>query len=179
MTNPPSRSTKRSRSRSTDQSSPEGARQYALRLLTRRDYTVTGLKEKLRARQFSGEHLEQAVAQLEQEGWLSDRRFAERFAEYAVDSCRYVGVRLRHEMLRRGVPEELVEEQMQRLHRGGDEEGQACRLLARHFPDFCFAIAGDREKRRAAGFLQRKGFSFSTVMHAMKCAQPSHNSHTR
>lgn len=175
---PPPKSTKSSRSKSSDPSSPERARQYALRLLADRDYTAAGLKRKLRARLFQESDIEQAVAQLEQEGWISDRRFAERFAESALASSRYVGVRLRLEMLRRGVPEELVDEQLNRLGQEQDEDEQARQLLARHFPDFTFADTGDREKRRVAGFLQRRGFRFSTVMRAMRNAEPHHYIHT-
>lgn len=165
---------KSSRLKNSELSSPERARQYALRLLADRDYTVSGLKRKLCARQFRAADMEQAVAQLEQEGWVSDRRFAERFVESALASGRYVGVRLRLEMLKRGVPEELVDEQLGRLSREHDEDEQACQLLARHFPGFCYAEADDREKRRVAGYLQRRGFHFSTVMRAMRNAEPYH-----
>ena len=172
----PSRSklTTRSRSKNTDPSSPEQGRQYALRLLADRDYTVAALKRKLRARQLREEDLEQVASRLEQEGWLSDRRFAERFAESALSSGRYVGVRLRLEMLKRGVPEELVDEQLGRISQEHDEDEQARQLLVRHFPGFFFAEADDREKRRVAGYLQRRGFRFSTVMRAMRSAEPYH-----
>lgn len=168
----PSRSklTTRSRSKNTDPSSPEQGRQYALRLLAGRDYTVAALKQKLRARQLREEDLEQVVSRLEEEGWLSDRRFAERFSESALTSGRYVGVRLRQEMLRRGVPEELIDEQLARLCLDHDEDEQACQMLAKRFPAFTFAASGDHEKRRVAGFLQRRGFRFSTVMRAMRNA---------
>jgi regulatory protein len=131
---------------------------------------VAGLKRKLCARALRESDIEQAVSRLEREGWVSDRRFAERFAESALASGRYVGVRLRLEMLRRGVPEELVDEQLGRISQEHDEDEQASRMLARHFPGFLFAEADDREKRRVAGFLQRRGFRFSTVMGAMRNA---------
>jgi regulatory protein len=171
MTRPPlQKSTKSSRSKNSDPSSPEHARLYALRLLADRDYTLAGLKRKLRAREYQESAVEQAVSGLEQEGWVSDRRFAQRFAESALASGRYVGVRLRLEMLRRGVPEELVDEQLNRLALESDEDEQASQLLARHFPGFSFGEADDREKRRVAGFLQRRGLRFSAVMRAMRSA---------
>lgn len=171
MTHPrPPKPTKNSRLKNSEPSSPEVARQYALRLLAQRDYTVSGLRQKLRAKRFQEVDLEQAVARLEQEGWVSDQRFAERFAESALASGRYFGTRLRLEMLRRGVPEELVDEQIGRLGQEQDEEQQACLQMKRRFPDFSFAAADDREKRRVAGFLQRRGFSFSAVMRSMRNA---------
>ena len=73
-----------SRSKNTEPSSPERAWQYALRLLAARDYTIAQLKQKLRLRDFEEADLEQAVSRLESENWISDRRFAERFAESAL-----------------------------------------------------------------------------------------------
>ena len=82
--------------RSSEPSSPERAYLYALRLLTARDYTVARLREKLRGRDLDEADVEAALERLVSEGWLDDRRFAERFAESALASGRYYGPRLRH-----------------------------------------------------------------------------------
>ena len=74
-----------------------------------------------------------------------------------LSSGRYVGVRLRLEMPKRGVPEELVDEQLGRISQEHDEDEQARQLLARHFPGFFFVEAGDGEKGRVARYLQRRG----------------------
>jgi regulatory protein len=157
-----------SKSKNTEPSSPERARQYALRLLAARDYTIAQLKQKLRLRDFTEADLDQAVSRLESESWISDRRFAQRFAESALASGRFYGLRLRMEMLRRGFPEEIVSEVIGLLSVDCDEDEQAALALERHFPSFSFATASDREKRRALGFLQRRGFRASVIMRAMR-----------
>src|SRR5512137_2089476 len=84
--------------RSTEPSSPERAYLYALRLLNARDYTEARLREKLRGRGFDETDSQAALERMLAEGWMNDRRFAERFAESALASGRYYGIRLRQEM---------------------------------------------------------------------------------
>jgi len=160
------------RLKNTEDSSPERAWLYALRLLAARDYTAARLRDKLTQKQFSREHVEQALDKLVSEGWVNDRRYAERFAETALASGRFYGPRLRMEMRRRGIPEELLSEVIGQVLMEHDEAEDVSMALERRFPGFLFSSATDSEKRRVLGFLQRKGFGFSAVMKAMKSAEP-------
>jgi regulatory protein len=156
--------------RSSEPSSPERAYLYALRLLTARDYTVARLREKLRGRDFDEADVEAALGRMESEGWVNDRRFAERFTESALASGRYYGPRLRQEMLRRGLLPELVSEVLGRVLVERDEIEEVSAIIERRFSGFSFSTASDREKRRAVGFLQRRGFSLSAIMGALRAA---------
>lgn len=157
--------------KSTEQSSPEKAYQYALRLLTARDYTETRLREKLRGRVFDEEDIEAALGRMVSEGWVDDRRYAERFAESALASGRYYGPRLRQEMRRRGLPPELVSEVLGRVLGEHDETEEVRAIIDRRFSGFSFSAASDRDKRRTVGFLQRRGFSISAIMRALRAAE--------
>jgi SOS response regulatory protein OraA/RecX len=78
---------------------------YALKLLKNRDYTVSGLSEKLEAK--FGEAPQSVIQQLLQKRFLNDRRFAENY----VAKRKQCGVpQLREELSARGVPSELAEE---------------------------------------------------------------------
>ena len=126
------------------------------------------MKEKLRSREFTEADLNEAVSRLEAESWISDRRYAERFAEAALASGRFVGTRLKMEMRRRGIPDELVGEVIGRLAEEYDESQDVQSVLERRFPLFSYAGADDKVKRRVIGFLQRRGYRFSAIMQAMK-----------
>jgi regulatory protein len=156
------------KSKSSEPSSPERARLYALRLLAARDYTVARIKDKLRSKGFAEPDLDEAVSRLEAENWISDRRFAERFAESALDSGRFFGQRLKLEMRRRGISDDLAGEVIGRFTEEYDECREVRSVLERRFPVFLFSTAPDRDKRRVLGFLQRRGFGFSAIMRAMK-----------
>jgi regulatory protein len=157
--------------KSSEPSSPERAYLYALRLLTARDYTVARLQEKFRGKGFDVTDVEDALGRLMSEGWVDDSRFAERFAESALASGRFYGSRLRQEMRRRGVPPELVSEVLGRLLLERDEVEEVRAIIERRFSNFSFSSAGDREKRRTVGFLQRHGFSLSAIFRALRATE--------
>lgn len=154
--------------KNTEASSPERVYQYALKLLAARDYTSSKLSTKLGARSFAEADVETAVRRLTDEGWLNDRRFAERFAESSLASGRFVGPRLRLEMRRRGVPAGLIDDVFGQMQGEHDEWEGAASVLERRYPGFSFKTADDREKRRVLSFLQRRGFGFSAIMRAMR-----------
>lgn len=154
--------------RSSEPSTPERGYLYALRLLTARDYTEAKLREKLRGRDLDEADVEAALERLVSEGWVDDRRFAQRFAESALASGRYYGPRLRQEMRRRGLQPDLVSEVLGRVLVEHDEIEEVNAIVERRFSGFSFSTASDREKRRTVGFLQRRGFSLSAVMSALR-----------
>lgn len=154
--------------KNTEASSPGRAYQYALRLLAARDYTEARLKTRLCAREFTAADAESVVTRLVTEGWLDDRRFAERFAESALASGRFFGRRLVQEMRRRGVPGELAGESARSAIQDRDETGDACVALIRKYPGFGHSEAGERERRRVFSFLQRRGFGADIALEAMR-----------
>jgi regulatory protein len=127
--------------------------------------------EKLSAKGFDGADVEASLERLVAEGWVDDRRFAERFAESALSSGRYYGPRLRQEMLRRGLPQDLVSEVLGRVLGDCDETEEVGAIVERRFSDFSFSTASDREKRRTVGYLQRRGFSLSAIMRALRATE--------
>jgi regulatory protein len=160
----------RLKSKNIEPSSPERAYLHALRLLTARDYTEARLREKLHTRNYDDADCDVALVRLTSEGWVDDRRFAERFTESALASSRYYGPRLRQEMLRRGIPADMVSEVLGRVLADHDEAEDINSILARRFGAFSFSTASDKEKRRVMGFLQRRGYTLSTIMRAMRTA---------
>lgn len=135
----------------------------ALRLLTGRDFTTRSLLQRLLQKGFSRPEAATAIERLEAEGYLQDRRFAERFVTAARESGRFVGYRLRQELVRRGVDEALADELLQEEPDRRDQLERAQGLLNRRYPGFDPLLADDRERRRVAGFLQRRGYAGSLV----------------
>lgn len=142
----------------TDSSQPSDCYLAALRLLTGQDYTCATLRRKLQMKRFSAEEAQQTAERLISEGYLQDQRYAERFVAAARNSGRYVGYRLRQELRRRGVDAELIDQVLQALP-GDDNELEAARnLVERRYAGFDPQTADERQFRRIAGFLQRRGY---------------------
>jgi regulatory protein len=157
--------------KSFESSSPERAYLHALRLLNARDYSVVRLREKLCGKGFNDTDIDAAIGRMVAEGWVDDRRFAQRFAESALASGRYYGPRLWQEMRRRGLQAELVSEVLGRLLTEHDETEEVRAIIDRQFSNFSFPTASDREKRRVVGFLQRRGFSLSAIICALRTVE--------
>lgn len=156
------------RSKNTEMLTADRAYQYALRLLTGRDYSVSRIRQKLAAREVDEQDLEAVVFRLQREGWLDDRRYAERFAASALSSGRYYGARLRMEMRRRGFSADVVDETLAPLLLENDEISEVRSATERRYPGFSYSAASDRDKHRVFGFLQRRGFGFSAIMRALR-----------
>ena len=155
-------------SRNSEPLSFDRAYQYALRLLTGRDYSVARISRKLAGREVAGSDLAAVILRLQHEGWLDDARYASRFAESALSSGRYYGVRLRMEMRRRGFTPDVVDKTLAPLLAERDEISEVRSAAERRYPGFCYSEASDRDKRRVIGFLQRRGFGFSAIIRALR-----------
>ena len=143
----------------------------ALRLLTGRDYTVAGIARKLQARDFSGDKIAVVLERLQSDGFLDDRRYAERFISNASETGRYVGYRLKQELFRRGISRELVSELLDSTVDPEEEKRIAREILNRRYPCYLSGIPDEKERRRAAAFLQRRGFSSSVVWAVLRNAE--------
>jgi regulatory protein len=160
--------------RSSKSSEPDAAKRAldsALRILTRRDCSSAELARKLRDRRIAEPLVEEVVTRLLEAGYLDDRRFARAWAESAVQNGRGYGPRLRMELARRGVPNEVVAEVLAAVVAEHDEEATLAALLARKFAGFNPAAASDREKRRVLQYLQRRGFSTAAIFQAFRLTE--------
>ena len=171
----------RTRSRSTvperrpDKASAEQQDAYprALRLLAGRDFTAKAPAARLIRGGADETAVAVAIERLERDGFLNDRRYAERFVEYNREQRRYSGYRLRQELQRRGVPPELIATLLTAEASEVDQLAQACELVQRRYREFNPATASEQERRRVAGFLQRRGYGGDVVWQVVRGASDS------
>ncbi|MGR9115860.1 MAG: regulatory protein RecX [Gammaproteobacteria bacterium] len=77
-------------------------RQVALRLLAQREHSRLELLKKLTFRGFEGRQVEEVIAELVEQGWLSDQRFAENYARQRLQKG-YGPIRISHELRQAGI----------------------------------------------------------------------------
>ena len=93
----------------TEEDPQTRARSAALRLLARREHSRYELAMKLRQRKIEPEVYEPVLDEYEEEGWLSDERFAEVYTRQRVE-LGYGPLRILGELQQRGIhwtPEQL------------------------------------------------------------------------
>lgn len=155
------RESRLSRGRTRESLDGPGARGFALRLLSRRDYASGELRERLKRRGVSDDVAASVIAELMEERMLDDERFAHNFVSYRA--ARGEGpVRIKAELQALGLPGELIE--------GAVAGGADWRLLARDVRMRKFGPGTPEswpEKARQARFLQYRGFSIDHIRSAL------------
>jgi regulatory protein len=127
----------------------------AYKALNRRDRTVSELRIYLEGKLVEPAAIDFAVGELEQGGFLDDARFAQRFSEDKRTLERWGAERIERELLRRGVPPDLVERALAAQDREGELDS-ALALLAEKVRE---PPADDRARDRAWRMLVRKGYA--------------------
>jgi regulatory protein len=100
--------------------------------------------------------VEEVLDALQAKGLLSEARFANEFIRSRA--ARFGPVRLRHELLRRGVQEELIESALR-----GQLQGEYARALSLWQQRFGVVAKAAPERARQARFLLARGFSHEIV----------------
>lgn len=141
----------------------EAVRKRALSMLARREHSGAELRAKLAAKGFPSDIIDDALADLNRSGWLSDERFVEAFIRGRGERG-YGPVRIRAELRERGIDDELIALRLdahdpswlRRLH-----GLWAKRFGAKRPVDFA-------EKARQMRFLQARGFTAEQIRVVME-----------
>jgi regulatory protein len=141
---------------------------FALKALARRDHSEAELRRKIADRGISAGIIDDLVDRLKESGYLDDRRFALRWAESAVRNGKGYGVRLRFELSRRGIPDDVASEISERIRAEYDEAEAIRALVDRKFSGFVTENSDERHKRRVISYLQRRGFSISAILQVFR-----------
>ena len=134
-------------------------RRRALDLLARREHSATELRRKLIARQFPENAVGQVLARLQHEGLQSDERFTESYLNHRFNAG-FGPLKIRHELLRKGISDDLIQGYLEPMHDQWDEL-----MTQQRVRKFGQVIPGNmKECMRQARFLQNRGFSPESVM---------------
>lgn len=138
------------------------ARQHALALLARKDWTRKAMLERLATDGYDEADASDAVGYLVETGYLDDRAYAARFVEAARSRVGHGPARLERELLARGVPAEVVAEALGPEREPADEAAAAtevARAMLRVTPTL--------PARKLASRLASRGFSWDAVRTAL------------
>ena len=141
-------------------------------LLGDMDCSASALKSKLIRAGFPDETAEEAVREMENAGYVDDRRYADNYIRYHLKE--HGVARIRMELLRKGVASSLIEETLAALEEDGSvrdqEREQILRLMEKRHYD---PQTADRdESRKMAAYLMRRGYSSEMIRSMMRGGDP-------
>jgi regulatory protein len=144
--------------------SRDRALDLAYRYLGQRDHTVAEMRRYLEGKRVDPATIDDAVAELTEQGYLDDARYARRFAEDRRELDQWGAERIERKLLAAGVERALVEAALADQE-AEDELHAAVALLRRRFPA---PPADERERNRALGVLVRKGYELELAHDAIR-----------
>jgi len=153
----------------TTQPADPGTRlQHALdlsyRYLGRRDRTVAEIRRHLEAKQVEPATVDAAVAELQDQGYLDDARFAQRFAEDRRALDAWGAERIERKLRDVGVAPEHIAAALS-AQSADDERDAAIALLRRRLSA---PPNDDRSRERALGLLVRRGYDLELAYDAVR-----------
>ena len=133
----------------------ERAIDLAYKAVARRDLTVAELRARLERKHVPPEAIDEAVAELEETGFLDDARYARQFAEDKRELEQWGSDRIAQDLRRRGIAPQLIDAATS-THDRDSELRTALLLLKQRYAQ---APRDDRERDRAWQMLVRRGYS--------------------
>ena len=139
------------------------------RYLGRRDRTVLEVRRHLEAKRVEPDTIDATVAELAEQGYLDDARYAQRFTEDRRNLDAWGNDRIERKLRTVGVAAELIEQAVADTS-GGTELDAAVALLERRYG---VPPADDRGRERALGLLARKGYELELAYDAVRAFERS------
>jgi regulatory protein len=131
----------------------------ALRMLSRRELSEGGLRQRLQRKGFDHDQIEQALERCRSYGYVNDDRFARIRARQLLSGGRAVGPALLADLKRQHIDEAVARQAIADLEEEFSQAEVLDDLCQRRFPDFDFQTADDRSRRRVFNYLRRRGFA--------------------
>jgi regulatory protein len=140
------------------------ARDLAWRALGRRDRTVAEVARLLQRKRVDPAAIEVVVAELCEQGYLDDARFARRFADDRRRLDGWGAERIERRLRALGIADDLTAAAVADQDPGAELDA-AIELLRRRFPE---PPATPRDCERALGVLVRKGYELELAHDALR-----------
>lgn len=147
---------------------PEARLQHALdvsyRYLGFRDRTVLEVRRHLESKRVEPDTIEQTVAELCEQGYLDDARFARRFVEDRRTLDHWGNERIERKLLASGVAADLATAALHRAEDASQFDAALETLRGR----FRVPPESEKDRNRALGFLVRKGYEMEVAYDAIR-----------
>lgn len=140
------------------------AKKRAMHLLEKMDRTESDLREKLRMNGYPQELVDEAVDYVKRYHYIDDRRYAENYVRF--HQGQKSAARLKMDLMRKGVSKDLIEQALSQEYQS-DERKMIEQILQKK--EYFSGEKLPAEQRRMYGYLLRRGYKSSDILHVMKC----------
>lgn len=142
-------------------------REYALKLITFRDRTQKELRDKLNQKGYDENTVEDVIAFLEEYGYINDFKYSQHFINDCVNLKKWGKIRIRSELLKRGVKRDVFESILEEAFLDGSDDTLINQIKTR----FKNSDLGNiKERIRIFNFFLRRGYCAEEIKGALNKA---------
>jgi len=142
------------------------AKRYVMHLLTKMDRTKKDLEEKLKRNGYPEEAVSAAIAYVESYGYLNDKQYARNYIQ-AYDG-KLSKKQMRWKLLKKGIDSQTIESVCEELQQT-DESETVRKYIQKKVKNSTDLT--DKELKKLADYLYRRGFEGNTIWEALRCYQ--------
>ena len=135
----------------------KNARRRAIRYLVYRDRSRNEIIRYLNGKKFSADAVDETLTFLESNDYIDDDRFAMQFGRSRIVNKKIGRLRLGLELRNKGLERKIVEETLNSLYEEYDEKKIAMSCAKKKLATYT-SSNNEKDRRRIAKFLERKGF---------------------
>ena len=139
-------------------------RDYGLYLIEFKDRTEKELRDKFKEKGYDENDTEDEIEFLKNYGYIDDKRYAEHFTHDAINIKKWGKMRIRTELLRKGVDRETVDNTIEDAFFEVEDDLVLTQMQTR-FKNSDFSNI--KERTRIFNFFMRRGFSPDEIKGAM------------
>ncbi len=143
------------------------AKNIAYRYLSYRPRSYAEVEKKLRDKGFGDDAVRTTLSNLVRFGYIDDEKFAGQWAQSRVRLRGLGRRRIERELRDKGVDRETVRRALADILTA-DQEIETAKKAAKRKLATMNTLSRETRRRRIAGFLERKGFSFEVIRNILK-----------
>ena len=140
----------------------KNARRRAIRYLVYRDRSRNEIIRYLNGKKFSADAVDETLIFLESNDYINDERFAMQFGRSRIVNKKIGRLRLGLELGNKGLERKIIEETLNSLYEEYDEKKIAMSCAKKKLATYSSSNS-EKDRRRIAKFLERKGFPSSII----------------
>jgi len=135
----------------------KNARRRAIRYLAYKDRSRNEITRYLNGKKFSADAVNETLIFLESNDYINDDRFAMQFGRSRIINKKIGRLRLELELRNKGLEKKIIEETLNSLYKEYDEKKVAMSCAEKKLTTYS-STNTEKDRRRIAKFLERKGF---------------------
>lgn len=143
------------------------AKSQAIKYLVYRERSHREMVQYLEKKGHPPAIIEKTLQDLTELNYINDQRFAAEWGRWRVEGKKFGKVRLRHELLAKGVSPRIIDATLETLYDSHPEKKLALACANKKLASLR-GLEPEKRTRRLAQYLQRRGFSADIVYETLK-----------